>query len=422
MRGEIPRISAAIADQGAGSLGNFLITVLVGRSLGAATLGAFSIGLLVLYSAGGLITSLVIQPAVALGPQYFSHDIRRYGGRLVVTTMGVGLVLAAGGVSVGLVFSGQIWVAVANAMLIAPLVLTAWTIRGLPYLTSQPRQSAAGSFTFLAVAAIGLIGLDRLGVASMTGAFLVVATASAAQGATTMSLWKPSFRGIREWDEWIPVASRHWRYGRWLLASEGSSWITTYGFSGLAAAVVGLAGAGGYRAGQSLMRVAGIVFSAMSLLYVPRLARARKRQGSQALPDLVRPAGLLLSGVGVLVALPALAYGEDILALLFGREFSQFGWVFAGLMVTLIPQGWVVAYRMGLEAGERSRSIFTGQLVAAIVGAACAVALGLLWGLTGVVAAVWLSSLGKLIAYRRSFRRLVGASFEASFDGTGGVA
>lgn len=400
-------VSRALLDQSVWSLTGFVATALVGRFLGAEALGIYAIGLAFLFGAGGVLNSLFVDPAAVLGPRHFERDLRTYAGNLLLGGFGFGMLLAVVGLMVGLFWRHPTGEAIGAALLISPLVFVAWGARRLPYLTSEPGMALTGSLVYLLVTVAGILAAQGLGVLSVVAVYWVMAVACGLQAAVVLRLWKPSLAGVRDQSFWFSILRAHWGYGKWLLAAESSSWVLNYGFAGLTAATVDLASAGGYRAAQSLLRPYGIVFVAMGMLFLPRLAASVRDAGPNASRRFVAEMGAALSVLGLAVFLVLLLLGGPIMELVFGPEFTTFGWLVAVLAGAQIVHGWIVGFSMALQAAERPRAVFYGQAASATVAVVLGFGLGLPFGLAGLAGAAVIATVVRALVVGRLYVRLL---------------
>lgn len=400
-------VSRALLDQATWSLTGFAATALVGHFLGAEALGIYAIGLAFLFGAGGILNSLFINPSAVLGPRHFERSLRSYAGNLLWGGVGFGLILAVVGLIVGWFWKQPIGEAVGAALLISPLVFLAWTARRLPYLTSEPGMALMGSLVYLLVTVGGILVAQRLGVLSIVAVYGAMAIASGLQTVVVLRLWKPSLAGTLDRSYWSSVVDAHWGYGKWLLAAEASSWVLNYGFAAMTAAAVDLASAGGYRAAQSLLRPYGIVFVALGMLFLPRLAASVRDNGPHASRRFVVEMGSGLSLLGLAAFVVLLFFGGPIMKLAFGPEFTTFGWLVAALAGAQIVHGWIVGFSMALQAAERPSAVFYGQAASATVAVVLGLGLGLPFGLVGLVIAAITATVVRALVVGRLYVRLL---------------
>jgi len=403
---EIIALGPAILDQGVWSMAGFVSAALVARLLGAEALAIFTIGTSIIFAVGAVVNSLILDPAAVIGPRDHEDQLYSYGGLLVSGSAVFGAVTAVPGLVILALFPGE-WGAVVSASLICSLpVLLAWAARRLPYLTSQPLWAFWGSCAYLVVVVSTMIVAFNLDVLTPSTAVIALGLGGVAQATVILPLWRPRFTPSTDRKKIRGVAREHWRFGSWYLAAEASSWILNYGLAAISAAVIDLTSAGAFRASQVLLRPYGIVFVGIGLAFLPRLTRIRRDRGHIEAEVSVRRVAWLLSGVGAAVFVVLLGAGGEIMRLVFGPEFAEYGWLVATLAGAMILHGWTAAYSMGLRASNRPKDAFLGQAASAITSLVAGVALGLAWGLVGFAAAFVLASVARLLVVWRLWGRV----------------
>lgn len=405
---EARRFGPAVFDQGVWSLAGFATSALVGRMLGPEGLGWFALGVAILFGIGGLVNSLVLDPAAVIGPRDYGDRIRTYGGRLLMAAGALGAVLCLAGIGLLIVGSSTLVRVTGAALVVSLPAFLAWTARRLPYLTDQPWIALAGSVSYVVSVLVCLALLGSLDLITPVTALLTLGLASLVQVATGLLVWRPDVRLGETLTAWPDLRTRHWSFGRWLLAAEGASWILNYGMAAISAAVIGLEAAGGFRASQILLRPYGIVFIGLSLAYVPRLSRLLTNGDRGAAASVVARLGWALSAIGCIVLGILVVAGDWIMALIFGSEFRSYGWLAAAIAGAMVLHGWISAYSMGLQSRDRTRDVFLGQAASALTTLIGSLVLGLWLGLVGFAITFWLATIARfavvVVLYRRSLR------------------
>ncbi|HSJ27006.1 MAG TPA: hypothetical protein VLB67_02280 [Acidimicrobiia bacterium] len=401
------RAGTAIAEQGIWSLGSFVVSAFVGRALGIADFGLFSVAMVALYGVGGVLNSLVVDPASIVGPRYFDDHLRRYGGLVVGVSAAFGGFVALVGLVIVLTSGGGALASVGAGLVLAFPTFVSWAMRRLPYLTEQPGAALIGSIVYAVGSVGGLIALDLRGRLSVSTALAALGVAASAHAVVMVGLWRPVWAGIRDRAMARRARLGHWEYGRWFIATEASSWILNYGFAGLSAGALSLETAGGYRAGQVILRPYGVVFQGLGLYLLPRYTRTAVDRGIVALTGTVRSVGLLLMGFAATAWVVMLVWGDGIMSLAFGPDFARFGGLAAAMTGAMTIHAWIVASSMALQAAGHPRDVFFGQLASAVVSLAGGLWLGLTWGVDGLIVALWLATAARAAVVATMFRRRV---------------
>lgn len=401
------RAGFAIAEQGVWSLGTFLVSAYVGRSLGIEDFGLFSVAMVALYGVGGILNSLVVDPASIIGPRDFDDDLRRYGGLVVSMSAIFGAVALALGAIVIAVSDADLVVSAGAGLVLAFPTFVSWAMRRMPYLTEQPGTALVGSAVYFLGAVGGLLLTDRLGLLSVGSTLAVLGMAGAAHTIVMIAMWRPVLRGFIDVEMRSRAAAGHWEYGRWFIATEASSWILNYGFAGLSAGALSIETAGGYRAGQVLLRPYGVVFQGLGLYLLPKYTRAVADRGIGALVATARAVGIGLMAFAGAAWAVMLVWGDSIMGLVFGPDFSQFGGLAAAMTGAMTLHAWIVASSMALQASGYPRDVFFGQLASAVVSLVGGLALGFTLGVDGLIIALWLATGARAAVVVAMFRRRV---------------
>jgi O-antigen/teichoic acid export membrane protein len=404
---EIRILSPAVLEQAFTSLAGFISSALVARLLGAEALAIFAIGTSIIFGVGAVVNSLVLDPSGVIGPRDHDDHIRSYGGLVILASVAFGVVSGLIGLGFLALPLGE-WGAVAAVSLISALpMFVAWATRRLPYLTNQPLIAMASSLTYLVVVVAVLLVAFEVDVLSATSAIAVLGVGAGAQAAVVFAVWRPKFSLASDRTVVTGVTREHWRFGKWYLATEASSWVTNYGLTAISAAVIDLTSAGAIRASQVLLRPFGIVFAGVGLALLPRLTRIQRDRGHDVeIRTAVRKMAWLLSGIGIVSFIVFLIAGTQIMGLVFGPELAPYGWFVTVLSSGLIIHGWTSAYSLGLQAANRPQDVFVANVWSAIASLVLGIPLLLAWGLVGAAIAPLLSGLVRFFITLRLWNRV----------------
>lgn len=399
------RAGSAVVEQGIWSLGSFLVSALVGRALGIEDFGLFSMAMVALYGVGGILNSLIVDPSSIIGPRDFDEKLHRYGALVVAVSAAFGAAIALIGIVVVLIAGSGIVASVGGGLVLALPTFVSWALRRLPYLTEQPGWALVGSSVYFVTAVGGLVGVEIAGLLTVPSALIVVGVAAGAHALVMERLWRPSWNGVGDRAMARQARRGHWEYGRWFLATEASSWILNYGFAGLSAGALSLETAGGYRAGQVILRPYGVVFQGLGLYLLPRYTRVAADRGLAALAGTVRSVGLLLMGTAGAAWAVMFVWGDSIMSLVFGPDFARYGGLAAAMTGAMTIHAWIVASSMALQAAGYPRDVFFGQLASAITSLVGGLTLGLTFGVEGLIVALWLATAARAVVVSVMFRR-----------------
>lgn len=406
------RIPAALADQVAWGLASFLSILLIGRYLGPADLGAYSVGQALIYGVGVVWNSFLVTPSAVIGIQRFGNDIRQYAGGLLILGTAVVPLVAAAAVYVWLTLSGSVSVAVSTSLLVAPLVLSAWLLRQLAYVSDRAWVAASGSLLFSSINVVSLFLLGRFGVLGVRSAAAVVGIAAVPQIALVMVSLRPRLPRSRACAFWRAVVAGHWEHGKWLLGAGASGWVMNRGFIFLVAGLTTLQDAGAMRACDGLGIAVPQLMIGLNMLLLPRLVRGEMSLGSSATVDHVLRVGSVFCLLNLGALMMSIVAATPILSFLYGDQLSEYSWLLVAVMGLGLVSSWVLPLGNSLQVLGSLKGILIGQGVAAAVALSSGSVLGAVFGLPGLVAGLWLANLTKLGMFALLFRASLRAARE----------
>jgi O-antigen/teichoic acid export membrane protein len=393
---------AGLFDQGATSGSNFLLNVLLARWLAPAEYGAFAVASACFYAVAGLHVALLVEPMNVLGPTRYADRIPAYLGALVRGHVGLASVLAlalACGAAVTLAAGSAVAAPLFGVAAALPFVLLLWLLRQACYLETKPALALRGSAVYALVLLAAIVGMRLLGprsAISAPSAFAAMAVASAAASAV---LWRSLGVDHRAGAALLaeqPLASEHWRFGRWITAATVANVIGSGLYAPIVGGVAGLGQSGAYRALLNLVLPIQQALAAVGLLALPWLARRRAASGpraaAQATARLVA-AHLGLSG-GYVLVLSLL--GRRVLDLVYGRG----AYPGIGSLIPLVGASVVIAaagqaFAIALRASEAPHAIFWSKAASAVLFVGAGLPLIGRGGLRGAVVTMIVAAAGE---------------------------
>lgn len=400
----IPRASLwALADQGVVSLGTFLTTLLVARTLPPAEYGVYILIFGTMLFLNGVQTSLIGFPLSISAAAADQEGLEEFTTAALTLTTGLAFLL---GIAVVVATLAVRRLEIAPWALVA-LLLWQWQdcLRRALMARMRHRDAIWGdALSFLGQAGV-LWGVSRVSTLSPEVAFGVVAVTSAVSGllqAAQVRLRPPTLEGLRR------CALEYWRLGRWLTLTNLTNILTIQAFPWTLAYFHGLEATAQFQAATNVLGVTHPVIFSMSNLIVPSAARARATGDASA----AWRAGLTYALQAALLLVPyfiaLLLAPEQILSIFYGSEspyvmlepmLRLFVLVYCLRFAAFVTSGVL----RGLQAGQ---SVFLGQLA----GAVAALVVGLpLATLSPVAAAggVAISALGEAVATAYLLRRVL---------------
>jgi O-antigen/teichoic acid export membrane protein len=398
------RLTWGIADQGMSSLTNFLLSIYVARTLGAAQFGAFSLayvtyGLAINASRGLSIEPLLVRFSGAVLPTW-----RRATARSTGTALLVGLATGACALVAGRVVGGTTGLAFVALGLSLPALMLQDSWRYAFFALGRGHHAFINDTVWAVVLLPSLVFLRMSGHANVFW-FTIAWGTGAAVGAAIAPLQAgvvPTLVGATEW------LSRHRDLGpRYLAentAGSASSTLRSYTVS----SILGLAALGYIQAANTLMGPLSIIFAGIGLITLPEAAKLLRRS-PRHLPVFCAAvsAGLILLslvwGAVLLVALPR-GLGQLMLGRLWRPTYPLVLPATLGGMGTCATGGAYLGLH-ALGAARRSlRSAIPNSVLVLALGVVGAVIGGALGTMYCLAAAYWLGTLVSWWQFRQALR------------------
>jgi len=380
----------AIADQGIVSLGNFLTTIILARTLVPEAYGVWTVlfGLILLLNV--VHASLIVYPLTIMAATVDPSESRSgTGGALVLTT--------ALSLPLGLMLVGASWVIGAGKVgLWAAIALLGWQLQETTRRSLMAKYSCrdalpGDALSYLSQAALVWWLSHQQGL-SLASAFAVIAGTCGVAGlaqARQLGLGIGSFNPRN-------LATRFWRQGHWVLWSELTS---NVGFMATPWVLFLLKGAGtaaGYQAISNLVGLSHPVMLSLGNVIVPSAARARIKGGFKAarhsaLIHAAQGGLVLLVCFGLLLAFPTqllrLFYGSGSPYLSLAGDVRLFAVVYLLFFIGL-------TLKSLLKALQQTKAQFVAELLSCALLAVIIVPLVSVLGLTGALVAlgIWLAA------------------------------
>jgi O-antigen/teichoic acid export membrane protein len=404
--------SLAVLDQGLFAGSNFLLNVLLARWLTPSEYGAFAVAFSVFLLLGVFHTAILTEPMLVFGPGKHRERFPAYLGTLLRGHFAMMLpgaaLLTATAFLLGWLYSPAVERAFLALAIAGPFILLLWLLRRAFYVRLNPSWAAVGGCIYLLILLATTLALHTAGRLTPATGFLAMAAASLVTCLLLLVPLRPSLAmessGIRS------VAADHWRYGKWVAAAAGPSWITDNIYFLILPAWVGLAETGALKALINLAMPALQTSSTLGVLLLPILVRNRDCGGPRTMNRTIKLflALFLLGSVSYLAAI--WGFRLQIFHLLYRGKYAGYAsWPVLG--IGLLPIAYSLPVVMGgaLRALEQPNLVFwsyTGSVVVALaLGVPLAFSLGVRGAIVGLAASYLLMGLLMLIFLMRSLRR-----------------
>jgi O-antigen/teichoic acid export membrane protein len=363
---------------------NFVLNILLARWLTPEEYGAFSTAFAVFLLVGGLHTATLTEPMLVFGPGKYKGRLSEYLGALIYGHLGFAalgsfaLLLAGLGLAL---WGAMSLAAVLLALALAePFILFLWLMRRACYARLEPHLAVSGGAWYMLLMLAGAYVVYRFGWLSTVTALGVMAVSSLA-----VSLWlavrlrvkQPS---LQKGELARDSLNNHWRYGRWSVANKGLSWVPHNIFYLLLPIWGGLEASASFKALMNLLMPMLQANSALSVLLLPTLVRAREHSnfGSSVRLALVP---FVLAPVLYWILLGV--FHSPIVSLLYGGRYTEYANLFWLLGLVPVVAAIKEVMSQSLRALERPDWLFWAYAFSAVVAGTLGAWCVYVWGIVG---------------------------------------
>jgi O-antigen/teichoic acid export membrane protein len=385
-----------LADQAVVSGSSFVTNILIARALGITDYGKFSVILLV------QLFMLSIQQAVSTGilqvmvHRYEQQERAFYIKGVFYAQCGLFLLGSLGCLSLFLLAPALTY---GYPGLVAPGLIGTILFLAQDLLRKTLLSLGRENRAFFIDTLTNAIQLAILGGFIVTGHFSLTKACwtigltfipSVALGIAWVKPGRPSFPAVRN------VFQVHKAQGGWMLLSALLQWFAGNLFVVAAGWWLGLAALGALRLAQYTFGMLNVVLQAIENYVLPKASRSHDTpaQFNRYLQQVLKKSLVLIGPLLLLVVL----FARPLLAFSGGSEYVHYAYVMYGLAATylLILAG--IPVRIALRTKLLNRSYFTGYLLATLFSLLTAKWMIHQWGLSGVLAGLFLTQL-ILMAY-----------------------
>jgi O-antigen/teichoic acid export membrane protein len=380
----------AITDQGLFALANVLLNVLLARWLPPNEYGAFAVAYSCFLFIGTFHTALLTEPLLVFGPGKYAKQARGY---LALLLRGHWLLTAAGGLCLtiaGAVFYSRGFRPLSQALLglaiVTPFSLLMWFGRRAAYVRFKPRLAMIASAGYLVLLGGGLIGLKQLHFVSIFSAMLILSSVGAICGFWLVRTIRRTLPEIEENVTPRPVATDHWRYGRWASPTSVLTWVPLNLFFVVLSILVNLEATGAFKALLILILPLLQANAALGSLLLPAMV-LRARDDKQ-FKQLLRTSLVLFAAGACTYSVLIAVFGERLVGLIFGGRYASQTSLLRLLLLIPLLDGVTVVLSHALRSLQLPRRVFWAQLTVVLLLLTVGVGATRLSGLWGATAAL----------------------------------
>jgi O-antigen/teichoic acid export membrane protein len=379
----------AVVDQAAVSGANFLATVAVARWAGAAELGAYALGMSIVFILLNIQRSLIVLPYAVRQSQ--TNDLAGLTGHCLVQSALFSAAVTAALGAAALIFyatrahAGTVTLLLALAWL-APIAILREFVRQLCFTHRRLRQVLIADCATLLLQTVGLLWL---GMSQHISAPMALICSSAGI-MPIIAIWLYLNRGylrieclrLRE------SVRQNWSLGRWLLATQLTATVNASIAVWLLTLMLGAEPAGIYAACAALASIANPAVVGLNNMLVPRAVTTLRQQGVQGLKSQMISDAILLGVIMAVFNILLAITSTGLITLLYRAAYMEHYRVVQAVALASLLSAVGIAAANGLTASEKPQGILWAGLCGIAVTAGLGVLLVANYGVTGAGYAV----------------------------------
>lgn len=405
----------ALIDQGLFTGGNFILNILLARWLEPERYGAFVLAYSVFLFVSAFHTAIVTEPMTVFGAGKYLNQFEKYFGIVLFGQIGLAGLLIP--LSLVAFILGHFYTSdVMNAMLwmcfVSPMILLVYVVRRGFYIRMQPGLAALSSGLNLGFLFTIVYVLWVMQYLSQNSAFLGMGLSAFLVSMLFVRILRPKWN--RDGNPTVSVvASDHWQYGRWALATSLLIWLSGNFYYLILPAWIGLKEIAALRALLNLALPIVQTTAALSALFMPIMSEHFKQDGLSKLLKTSKIFLSLLLVASILFLLVLSAFQREILELLYNGRYTDYHYLVPLVGLLPVAGSFVATFGCAMRVMERPNKIFWSYVISTAVGLTVGLILavnmgpkGALWGMllsyitTGVMMQVFFTQLTRQWRFR----------------------
>lgn len=394
-----------ILDQAVVSGGNFLLGILLARTLGLHGFGVYSLLWMGILFTLNLHQSYLTQPMMSLFPGKQERAAETYLQSLFLMQVMISAISFAGSLSAGwwlnsLPFTNE-WVAyLPDVFLFAGLCLMQDFLRKLFFLRGAFRYPLYMDVVLYLLLA-GLLWLKN--PSDLETAFWIISISYGLSCLTgLMFLFLKETPGLLkniDYRSVIQTAKDHYHFSFWLLGTSLVQWFSGNYFLIVSAEVLGTMALGALRMAQNMVGLCHVIFLGMENILPAEAARHFLQDGRPGLMAFLKKS-TLAGLIPVVLLLLFLTLGAPwLIDLLFGPAYVPYSALVGGFAILYIFVYLGYPLRYAFRTLQFTSPIFIGSLISSLASIVLAFPMIQTWGLNGVLSGLVLLQIIVLAVY-----------------------
>jgi len=396
------RLSWTLVDQAMVSGVNFLVAIVIARFLGIKEFGVFTLLWMSVLFIQSIQMAMISSPMMSIGPKQDNNERASYYGA-VITHQIIFSITSSVFLYIAIILSNYYfpqWSIVDYAFLLSLTVFLSQNqdfIRRLFFIEGRVLAAFLNDVISYGGRLVVLFVLFLKAEPSLHSVFWVMSiTLSISVISGFLMLYKPSF----DYQYNLKILQRHWKMSKWLAGSALMQWTSGNYFIVVAGALFGPISVGVLRAASNIIGISNILFLGLENIVPQSASRHLIVSGVAGLKSYLMKV-FIFGGVAILaLAIFLSAFSEQILTLLYGKEYADYGYILIWYSMISIISYSIIPLSIGLRTLENTKPLFISYFITTIFSILTASILVATFELNGVMTGMLINNLIMLlIAY-----------------------
>ena len=396
------RLSWTLVDQAMVSGVNFLVAIVIARFLGIKEFGVFTLLWMSVLFIQSIQMAMISSPMMSIGPKQDNNERASYYGA-VITHQIIFSITSSVFLYIAIILSNYYfpqWSIVDYAFLLSLTVFLSQNqdfIRRLFFIEGRVLAAFLNDVISYGGRLVVLFVLFLKAEPSLHSVFWVMSiTLSISVISGFLMLYKPSF----DYQYNLKILQRHWKMSKWLAGSALMQWTSGNYFIVVAGALFGPISVGVLRAASNIIGISNILFLGLENIVPQSASRHLIVSGVAGLKSYLMKV-FIFGGAAILaLAIFLSAFSEQILTLLYGKEYADYGYILIWYSMISIISYSIIPLSIGLRTLENTKPLFISYFITTIFSILTASILVATFELNGVMTGMLINNLIMLlIAY-----------------------
>lgn len=376
----------AIVDQSVVSAAHLFVSLLLARYVTPKEYGIFVLSYAVLVLISYIQRCLVVAPMTVIGAPLEGENMRKYFTSTSLTQLILGitttvLMLTVIGIT-GIFIMRPVLLRTFYSMAFASFSFQGQEFfRRMLFTQQRVRDAALNDLFCHCLQVIGLVIILRLGRLSACNAFWIILLSTAL--GTVYGFYQ--CKGLISTDlaDFKKVVRENWDYGKWLLTSMLTQWVSGQIYVFAAAGFLTVAAAGVIGAARNIFGLLNMVVNGLRSFIVPYASKRFMASRLAFLKEFTNKLFLLGTAGVIIYCLIVTLASQSILDYLYKGHYKGYGYVLVLFAIQSLFAFLNFPSSIGLLILRKTKSILYGNLFSCIATVMVAIPMVRYWGLYG---------------------------------------